>query len=130
MLNENFLRGVQGAHNGSAGRGLLGWERMDPGQDSTLRRRAQGRGTAQVRDEGKFRPPDSQDLNAGREREEGAKHRLTSSKPVLVGGGAEKSIEAMEEASRKFETKATGLARGEPGQNSKNVRIPPGFCQG
>ena len=105
---------------------------MGPGQVSTLRRRAQGRGTAQVRDEGKFRPPDSQDLkqNAGREREEGAKHRLTSSKSVLVGGGAETSIEAMEEASRKCETKATGLARGGPGQNSKNVRIPPGFCQG
>jgi len=50
--------------------------RMDPEQDASLRRRAQGRGTAQVCDERKFRPPDSQELGhgGGRGREADAWH--------------------------------------------------------
>ena len=41
---------------------------MDPQQDANLRRRAQGRGTAQTRDEGKFRPPENQNLKQNAER--------------------------------------------------------------
>jgi len=91
-------------------------------RDAASRRRAQGRGIAQTRDGGKFRPPEDQNLKqtAGTEVEEGAKHRSTSSKSVLVGGGTELSGEAMEEALRKCETEATGLARGEPAQGTSD----------